>query len=84
MPPAIKGDHESRFSQLQEAICECQSLESLSRLGKHVGMMVGELVKQAVKDTIIQMIFFLNSVKICIRWSSSYQHIKTLIEKDVR
>ncbi len=51
LAPAIKGDHESRFSVLQEEIRGCEALEALSRLGKQVGTMVGELIEQAVKNT---------------------------------
>ncbi|MDR3569613.1 MAG: GGDEF domain-containing protein [Syntrophobacteraceae bacterium] len=49
--PAIKGDHEGRFTQLQEEICGCQSLKLLSSFGTQVGTIVGELIQQAVKDT---------------------------------
>jgi diguanylate cyclase (GGDEF)-like protein len=51
LAPAIKGDNETRFSLLQEEICECRSLNLLGRFGKQVGAMVGELINMAVKDT---------------------------------
>lgn len=51
LAPAIKGDHESRFSLLQEEIGGCEALEDLGRLGKQVGTMVGELIDQAVRST---------------------------------
>jgi len=48
LAPAIRGDYENRFRDLQKEIRYSQSLASLSELGDRIGRMVGELTEEAV------------------------------------
>jgi diguanylate cyclase (GGDEF)-like protein len=49
--PMIKGGYESRFSELQNKISECESLLPLGQIGERIGQMASELINDAIERT---------------------------------
>ena len=47
--PAIKGDHENQFCELQKSITKSESLTSLSLIGEQIGLMVNDLTAGSAK-----------------------------------